>query len=141
MADQPENQWKHNNKAQIAIPDTEVRVRATRRSFSSAYKRRIVEEADQCAEPGSIGALLRREGLYSSQLSKWRQQHAAGTLGRSQRGRKVDALGVENAKLKRENERLRRDLEKAQLIMDVQKKLAQALELDMAENRDADEDS
>jgi transposase len=112
-----------------SIPDAEVEARATRRRFSAAYKRRIVEEADKCTEPGAIGALLRREGLYSSQLATWRRQRAEGTLADKPRGRPAEPLAAENARLRRENDRLRRELEKAQLIMDAQKKLAQVLGL------------
>jgi len=119
----PNGQWPTN------IPDPEVEVRATRRRFSAAYKRRIVEEADRCTGPGAIGALLRREGLYSSQLATWRRQRTEGTLGEKPRGRPAEPLVAENARLRRENERLRRELEKAQLIMDAQKKLAQVLGL------------
>ena len=118
MTDQPDNSAQHNGKAQAVSPDPEVHVRPIRRRFNSAYKLRIVEEADRCTEAGGIGALLRSEGLYSSQLSQWRRQRDAGTLGKSKRGRKADPLATENAQLKRENERLRRELGKAQLIMD-----------------------
>jgi hypothetical protein len=69
---------KQNGYWTSNLPDPEVVPRATRRRFSGKYKRRIVGEADQCTEPGSIGALLRREGLYSSQLATWRRQRAAG---------------------------------------------------------------
>jgi len=119
----PNGHWPTN------IPDPEVKAQATRRRFSAAYKRRIVDEADRCTEPGAIGALLRREGLYSSQLATWRRQRAEGTLVEKPRGRPAEPLAAENARLRRENERLRRELEKAQLIMDAQKKLAQVLGL------------
>ncbi len=120
-----------NHKQASEAPDPEMVPRAKRRRFSAGYKLRIVQEADECKEWGEIGALLRREGLYSSHLSKWRQQRDAGRLADKQRGRKADPLAVENAKLQRENERLRRELEKAELIIDVQKKLSQVLELTM----------
>ncbi len=124
---------KPNGHWPAHMPDSEVEARATRRRFSAAYKRRIVEEADKCTEPGAIGALLRREGLYSSQLATWRRQRADGTLVEKPRGRPAEPLAAENARLRRENERLRRELEKAQLIMEAQKKLAQVLGL-MADN-------
>jgi transposase-like protein len=73
--------------------------------------------------------LLRREGLYSSHLSNWRRQIAAGTLGKQQRGRPAEPLAAENAQLRQENARLRRELEKTQLIVEAQKKLAQVLNL------------
>jgi len=74
------NSSKQNGKAPIHAPDSEVVPRATRRRFSAAYKRRIVAEADMCTGWGAIGALLRREGLYSSHLSNWRRELAADTL-------------------------------------------------------------
>jgi transposase len=114
-------------------PELEVVPRATRRTFSAAYKLRIVEEADQCVERGQIGALVRREGLYSSQLATWRRQREAGGLqmmAPKKRGRKAsqDAKDVEIAVLRRENERLQKQLAQAELIIGAQKKLAQALE-------------
>jgi transposase len=124
---------KQNGRGLMHTPDPEVVPRATRRQFSAAYKRRIVAEADACTERGAIGALLRREGLYSSHLSTWRRELAAGTLGEKRRGRPAEPLAAENARLRRENERLRRELEKTQLIVDAQKKLAEVLGL-MGEN-------
>ena len=76
------------------MPDPEVPVKAKRRTFSAVYKLRILEEADNCREPGEVGALLRREGLYSSNLTKWRRQREAGGLDGlkpKKRGRKKDA--------------------------------------------------
>jgi transposase-like protein len=143
MLPEPGDTANVNHKQASEAPDPEVVldtpagggqgvVSAKRRQFSAAYKLRIVQEADACRERGEIGALLRRggeasalEGLYSSQLSKWRQQRTAGQLHDKKRGRKADPLAAENAKLQRENERLRRELEKAELIIDVQKKLTQ----------------
>jgi transposase-like protein len=120
---------KQNGRMRQEMPDPEVTPRASRRQFSAAYKRKIVAEADACTKPGEIGALLRREGLYSSHLSNWRRQLAAGTLGKPQRGRPAEPLAAENAQLRQENERLRRELEKTQLIVEAQKKLAQVLNL------------
>lgn len=120
---------RQNGKVPVGVPDPEVQPRATRRQFSATYKRRIVAEADGCHEPGGIGALLRREGLYSSHLTTWRRQMAEGTLTDKPRGYPPNALAAENARLRQENERLRRELDKAQLIMDAQKKLSQVLDL------------
>jgi transposase len=128
-----------NGKQPGEVPDPEVRVRAKRRRFSAGYKQRILQEADACQERGQIGALLRREGLYSSHLSKWRQQRDAGRLSDKQRDRKADPLAAENAKLRRENERLRKELEKAELIIDVQKKLSQVLGLTMPDSSETGE--
>ena len=115
--------------------------RATRRTFSAAYKLRIVEEADRCTERGQIGALLRREGLYSSQLATWRREREAGGLQAmtpKKRGRKAgqDAKDVEIAALRRENERLQKQLEQAELIIGAQKKLAEALEQTLIDSED-----
>jgi transposase-like protein len=110
--------------------DPEVTPRAKRRQYSAEYKLRILAEADQCTEYGAIGALLRREGLYSSLLDKWRKQRRRGALeglGGQKRGRKPDPQAAEIARLQRENERLRTQLERAEKIIDVQKKLAELL--------------
>jgi transposase len=120
-----------NGKQPGEVPDPEVVVRARRRQFSAAYKLGILQEADGCQERGQIGALLRREGLYSSHLSTWRKQRAVGELTDKQRGRKGDPAAAEMKRLQRENERLRQELEKARLIIEVQKKLSQALGLTM----------
>ncbi len=113
-------------------PEPEVVPRAKRRSFTAAYKLRILEEVAKCNRPGQIGALLRREGLYSSHLTTWRRQRREGQLqglGPKKRGRKADPQAAEIAALRKENERLRNRLEQAELIIDVQKKLSQALGL------------
>ena len=107
-------------------PDPQVVPKAERRRFSVEYKLRILAEADRCTEYGQIGALLRREGLYSSHLTTWRRQRDQGTLGQK-RGRKPDPQAAEIKRLARENEQLRARLERAEHIIDVQKKLAQLL--------------
>jgi transposase-like protein len=122
-------------------PSTEVVTRATRRRFTAEYKLRILREVEACKGTGEIGALLRREGLYSSNLSKWRQQRARGELeglAEQRRGPKENPQAVENARLKRENERLREELRKAQLIIDVQKKVSQLLGVPLEERGDED---
>jgi transposase-like protein len=120
------------------MPDPEVVPKAKRRNFSAEYKRRILEEANNCTEPGQIGALLRREGLYSSHLSTWRRQRERGALeglSPKKRGRKrKDELEREVAKLQRENEQLQARLEQAEGIIEVQKKLSQLLGLATEEN-------
>lgn len=122
-----------NGIGQAERPNPEVQERPAkpqRRTFSLAYKGAIVAEAEKCVEPGAIGALLRREGLFSSQLSQWRRQAEAGELkGMPQlRGRKATAQKAEVAQLRQENSRLRSRLEQAELIIGAQKKLAQAFE-------------
>lgn len=115
------------------IPDPEVVPKAKRRKFSAEYKLRILGEADNCTEPGQIGALLRREGLYSSHLSTWRRQREQGVLealSPKKRGRKgKDELEKEVMKLQREKERLQAHLEQAEMIIEVQKKLSRLLGL------------
>ena len=117
-------------------PDPEVTPRPTRRSFTVAYKLRVLEEADACSDGRQVGALLRREGLYYSLLAKWRQQRAAG--GRAAlaqpRGRKpADAQASERARLQQENARLTQRLAIAEEIIAVQKKVAGLLGLTLAE--------
>jgi len=115
---------------QPAVPDPEVPEKARRRRFKAVYKLEVLRAADACSEPGEIGALLRREGLYSSLLSKWRQQREEGALEGLQpkkRGRKArprNPLAGRVAELERDNERLRKKLEQAETIIDVQKKLS-----------------
>ena len=130
-----------NGSDPVAQPEPEVVPKAVRRSFSAAYKLRIVEEADQCTERGQIGALLRREGLYSSQLATWRRLREEGelqALAPKTRDRKAsqDAHEVEIAALRRENERLHKQLQQAELIIGAQKKLAAALEQTLTDSKD-----
>jgi len=116
---------------------TEVVAKAKRRQYAAEYKLRILQEVDQCNGSGEVGALLRREGLYSSLVSKWREQRARGSLtGLSghRRGPKVAANAVELVRLQRENQRLQAKLERAELIIDVQKKVARLLGVPLEEN-------
>ena len=110
-------------------PDPQVKPKAERRQFRIEYKRRILAEAEGCTQRGEIGALLRREGLYSSHLDKWRKQQEQGNLtGKGERrGRKPDPQAHEIARLQQENEQMRIRLERAEQIIEVQKKLAQLL--------------
>lgn len=126
-----------NGQLKAAAPDPEVVPQAQRRRFSAEYKLRIVEEADRCHEPGQVGALLRREGLYSSHLSRWRQLRDEGqlqALGPQKRGPKPDPQTAEVVQLRQENERLRARLEQAELMVEVQKKLSQLLGLSLSES-------
>jgi transposase len=121
--------------------DSEVVPRAERRKYSAEYKLRILAEADACRRPGEIGALLRREGLYSSLLDKWRTQRRKGSLEAlavQKRGPKPDAAAAELAELRRENERLRKRLEQAEAVIEVQKKVSAMLGLltDQPDERD-----
>jgi len=104
--------------------------KAKRRSYSVSYKLRILAEADAAPE-GAVGALLRREGLYYSHLVDWRRQRDQGTLGTAKVGRPAkDPREVELEGLRAENQRLRRRIEQAEAVIDVQKKLSQLLGID-----------
>jgi transposase len=110
--------------------ETEVVVRPKRRQHTAEYKLRILRELDECTGKGEVGAILRREGLYSSLISKWREQREQGSLnglGGQRRGPKVDPNAAELARLQRENKRLKEKLERAELIIDVQKKVAKLI--------------
>jgi len=116
-------------------PNPEVAERARRRQFTGAYKVRILREAEVC-EPGQLGALLRREGLYSSHLTHWRQQRDQGQLAAltpRRRGRPVRAAGEQEvARLREENARLTQKLAAAEAIIDIQKKVSALLGLTTA---------
>jgi transposase-like protein len=123
---------QRNGQAVLNVPDPEVVVKAQRRRFTAAYKHRILQEADACMQPGEVGALLRREGLYSSHLNTWRRQRACGELQGltpAKRGRKADPQAAEIVRLQRETQRLMAQLARAELIIDVQKKVSQLLGL------------
>ncbi len=110
--------------------NTEVVAKAKRRQFTSAEKLRMLREVEACRGSGEIGALLRREGLYSSYLSTWRRQRDLGELDNlspQKRGPKPDPQALELARLQRENARLQARLQRAELIIEVQKKVARLL--------------
>jgi len=133
-----------NGDGRIEMPDPEVVPKAERRQFSTEEKLRILAEADACTQPSEVGALLRREGIYSSYLTKWRMARDRGLLlaaSDQKRGPKPSsevALRRELATLKRENEQLRTRLNQAEAIIEVQKKVSQLLgpSLQMSENGD-----
>ena len=115
-----------------AHPDPEVVAQAQRRPFTAEYKQRILAETDQAKGSGSIGALLRREGLYSSLLATWRREREAGVrqaLSPQKRGPKSkrDPVAEENLQLRRETQRLTEELRKAEIVIDIQKKVATLL--------------
>jgi transposase len=118
--------------------------RAERRSFSNDYKLAMLADYDRCSEPGEKGALLRREGLYSSIITDWRRQHREGTLivseGRGSEGGRGAPSRTEVARLRAENERLKRKLAKAEAIIEVQGKV-QALLEELSKSADSDESS
>lgn len=121
--------------------DSEVVPRARRRTFSNADKRRILRAADLCTKPGEVGALMRREGVYSSSLSTWRRQREAADLAAlapQKRGPKADPARIDAqhiAQLTRERDHLRVELDKAQLVIEVQKKVTALLDLLATQNK------
>jgi transposase-like protein len=127
-------------------PTTEVSERPARRRFAAEYKLRILAEADRCTELGQIGEVLRREGLYSSHLSNWRRQRDEGVLAGlkpKRRGRKANRknpLADEVAQLQRKNRRLEEKLRQAELIIDVQKKVSEMLNIPLKSLDDEGDD-
>ena len=121
------------------VSDPEVLEKPKRRQFTAKYKLYVVEQADACTGQGEIGALLRREGLYSSHLSNWRCLRDSGALAGltpRKRGRKADLSKEESrrmATLERENQRLRERLAKAEMIIDVQKKVSSLLGIPLSQ--------
>ena len=120
---------------------SEVVPRARRRTFTNADKRRILLAADLCTKPGEVGALMRREGVYSSSLSTWRRQREAADLAAlapQKRGPKTDPARIDAqhiAQLTREREHLRVELDKARLVTEVQKKVTALLDLLAAQSK------
>ncbi len=111
-------------------PDPEVTERAKRRRFTAEYKLRILRKADACKGDGDVGALLRREGLYSSQLAAWRRRRdelAKAGLKARKRGPKAKVVDPRVKQLKRENARLKRRLERVELMLTIQKKASEML--------------
>jgi transposase len=112
---------------------TEVTSKAKRRRFTAEYKRKVLQEADACTESGQVGALLRREGLYSSHLTTWRQARERGELAglepkkRGPKAKESDPLAKQLVEKERENAQLRAENAKLQIICDVQKKVSQLL--------------
>jgi transposase-like protein len=127
--------------------DPEVSERPVRRRFLAEYKLQILRQADACTEPGQLGELLRREGLYASHLSTWRRGRERGTLDAltpKKRGRKPrdnDPLIEENRRLERVNKRLVERLRQAEVIIDVQKKVAEILGIPLQSPKPGEHDS
>jgi transposase-like protein len=126
--------------AAIVIPEVEVAEKAVRRQFSAEYKRRILKEADACTQEGEIGALLRREGLYSSHLAVWRaarERGASAGLAPKKRGPKAappDPRDRKIVELERETRRLKSRLERAEALVDLQKKVSMILGIALPES-------
>ena len=123
-----------------AIPETEVRERAVRRRFTAEYKLRILKEAESCTERGQLGTLLRREGLYSTNLIAWKRQLEKGTLEaltprkRGPKRKRPDPSAHRIAELERENQKLQKKLRQAETIIEVQKKVSEILQIPLNEN-------
>jgi len=121
--------------AKTVVPNPEVPEKASRRSYTAEYKRLILKEAEVCKEPGQVGALLRREGLYSSNLTAWRRQVERGTIDalsskkRGPKARKPDPSVRRITEQEKEIQKLRGRLRKAELIIDAQKKIAEIFQL------------
>ena len=131
---------EEGKRSAAAPPDPEVSAKATRRRFTAAYKLSVIEKADACETPGEIGRLLRREGLYSSHLLGWRKAAREGSLGElgKKRGPKPSGGKREEKKvrkLERENARLREELRKARIVIDVQGKVAGLLGLSLGDGK------
>jgi transposase-like protein len=131
---------------QPPTPDPEVPQKAKRRRFAAAYKLKILKRADALDGTGEIGAMLRREGLYSSMLSKWREQRDAGALRglkprkRGPVGLKSDPLAKENKQLRREVAQLQGRLKQAEIVIDIQKKASELLGIPLRTLEDEESD-
>ncbi len=127
----------NTNSSPSLLPDPEVRSQPRRRTFTAEYKVRILAECDAVTEPGGVGAILRREGLYSSHLVDWRRRRAEGgsngliprKTGRPPKDPTTRALQTEVEQLKRDNTRLQERLRRSEIIVEAQKKLAELLSL------------
>ena len=124
--------------AAAPVPPTEVAFRGRRRTFTAEYKLRVLQELDACRAPGEVGAVLRREGLYSSHATAWRQQRKQGALAalsdvhRGRRGKTAEQR--ENERLKKENARLHKKLERVYGLLEIQKKVAAILGIPLNPN-------
>jgi len=122
---------KQGSYQEVIRPEPEVPEKPTRRRFTANYKLQLLQQADACSEFGDIGRLLRREGLYSSHLVRWRRQRNKGMLDglssrtRGRKASKCNPLLPEVERLRKENEQLTNRLKQAQLIIEVQKKVSQ----------------
>lgn len=127
---------RNKDESDVTPPDPEVVATPKRRRYSADYKLRILKEADACTKPGEIGAILRREGLYSSLLTIWRRQRDAGLKSKKRgrkakdadpRDKKIKALERETRSLQRDKALLKARLQRADLMLDLQKKCSEIL--------------
>jgi len=128
----------------LSSSEVEVTAKPTRRRYTAEYKHRILREAETCTRPGELGALLRREGLYSSNLTVWRKQRERGEIeGLSQKKRgplpkEKNPLAAKVATLERENQRLRARSERAEGLVELQKKVSEILGIELKHNEEKD---
>ena len=124
--------------------EVEVSGKAEWRRFTADYKRKVLRQAEQCKESGQIGALLRREGLYWSNLSKWRKQRESGELAglsvkrRGPQRREKNPIADRVKELERDNERLKRRAERAERIVELQKKISEILGIELSASAETD---
>ncbi len=128
----------------LSPSEVEVAAKPTRRRYTAEYKHRILREAETCTRQGELGALLRREGLYSSNLTVWRRQRERGEIeGLSQKKRgplpkEKSPLAAKVATLERENRRLRARSERAEGLVELQKKVSEILGIELKHNEEKD---
>ena len=127
-----------------SVEEVEVVAKAERRRFTAEYKLRVLHEADRCKQPGEIGGLLRREGLYWSNLITWRKQRQSGELAglrgkrRGPKRREKNPLANRVRELERENVQLKRRAERAEGIVELQKKVSEILGIDLQKSAESD---
>jgi transposase-like protein len=124
----------------LLVPEVEVSAKAKRRIFTLEFKRRILREAEACSRPGEVGALLRREGLYTSHLSAWRAARERGEIvglsprKRGRRAKRIDPRDGMIRELERENARLKARVERAEALVELQKKVSAILGIALPES-------
>ena len=128
---------------ELSSSEVEVMAKPARRRFTAEYKLRILREADGCSRPGEVGTLLRREGLYSSNLTAWRKQREKGELEGLSRKRGPlskprNPLAGKVMALERENARLKRRAERAEGLVEIQKKVSEILGIELKHNGEKD---
>ena len=127
-----------------SLTEVEVLAKAERRRFTAEYKVKVLREADRCKQPGEIGALLRREGLYWSNLTTWRKQRESGELAglsarkRGPQRREKNPLAERVRELERDNMRLKRRAERAEGIVELQKKVSEILGIELEKSAEKD---
>jgi transposase len=127
-----------------SLTEVEVVAKAERRRFTAQYKQKVLREADHCQQPGEIGRLLRREGLYWSNLATWRKQRERGELAglstkkRGPKGREKNPLAERVRELERDNRRLKRRAERAEGIVELQKKVSEIFGIELEKRVETD---